>query len=237
MGARMTLEYEGDSSTGDGADVEKTADRPGQQAFYRFAHAVVCGTVAIPHKVIVVGAEKLPTSGAYVLCPSHRSMIDIPLVAFVTTRRIRFFGKTELWKHAPLGALFDFMGGIPVERGTTDRRSIQMSLAALAGGEPLCIFPEGTRRNGPVIEDVFEGAAYIALKAGVPLVPVGIGGTERIMRGTRRYRPGRVAVVVGDPIVTPNPSVKRDVVHGATERLHAGIQRCFDEAQRLAGAD
>lgn len=231
----MTLEYEGESSADD-VGVGRTADGPGQRAFYRFAHAVVCGAVAIPHQVIVVGAEKVPKSGAYVLCPSHRSMIDIPLVAFVTTRRIRFFGKTELWKYAPFGFVFDLLGGIPVERGTTDRRSIQMSLAALAGGEPLCIFPEGTRRNGPVVEDVFEGAAYIALKAGVPLVPVGIGGTERIMRAGRGYRPGRVAVVVGDPIVTPNASVKREVVHGVTEQLHDGIQRAFDEAQALTGA-
>ncbi|MCU1459289.1 MAG: putative acyltransferase [Actinomycetia bacterium] len=213
----------------------RTADKPGQRAFYRFAHALVCGVVAIPHRVIVEGADKLP-EGPYILCPSHRSMLDIPFVAFVTTRRIRFFGKTELWKYRPLGAIFDTFGGIPVERGTTDRKSIQMSLAALAGGEPLCIFPEGTRRNGPEIDEVFEGAAYIALKAGVPLVPVGIGGTERIMRGKRKYRPGRVAVVVGDPIVTPNPSVKRDVVRAVTERLHVEMQRAFDEAQALAEA-
>lgn len=229
----------GDEPADPGSNKEsavKTADRPGQRAFYRFAHAVVCGAVAIPHRVIVEGAEKLPPSGAYILCPSHRSMLDIPVIAFVTTRRIRFFGKTELWKYAPLGWVFDTLGGIPVERGTSDRRSISMSLAALAGGEPLCIFPEGTRRNGPVVDDVFEGAAYIALKAGVPLVPVGIGGTERVARATRLYRPGRVAVVVGDPIVTPNPSVKRDVVDAVTEQLHVEIQRCFDEAQRLAGA-
>lgn len=231
----MTLDHQGETSSDD-ASTEKTADRPGQRAFYRFAHALVCGAVAIPHRVFVEGAEKLPKSGAYILCPSHRSMLDIPYVAFVTTRRIRFFGKTELWKYAPFGFVFDLLGGIPVERGTADRRSIQMSLAALAGGEPLCIFPEGTRRNGPVIEGVFEGAAYIALKTGVPLVPVGIGGTERIMRGTRKYRPGRVAVVVGDPIVTPNPSVKRDVVRAVTKQLQVEIQRCFDESQRLARA-
>ncbi len=216
--------------------VTRTADKPGQRAFYRFAHAVVCGAVAIPHRVIVEGADKLPATGAYILCPSHRSMLDVPFIAFVTTRRIRFFGKTELWKFKPLGAIFDAMGGIPVERGTTDRKSIQMSLAALAGGEPLCIFPEGTRRNGPVVDGVFEGAAYIGLKAGVPLVPVGIGGTERIMRGDAKYRPGRVAIVVGDPIVTPNPTVKRDVVARVTEQLHDGIQRAFDDAEVLAGA-
>jgi 1-acyl-sn-glycerol-3-phosphate acyltransferase len=225
------------SDRADNHGVSRTADKPGQRAFYRFAHAVVCGTCAIPHEVIVQGADKLPKSGAYILCPSHRSMLDIPFVAFVTTRRIRFFGKTELWSFKPLGKVFDFLGGIPVERGTTDRKSIQMSLAALAGGEPLCIFPEGTRRNGPVVDGVYEGAAYIALKAKVPLIPVGIGGTERIMRADALYRPGKVAVVVGDPIVEPNPTVKRDVVARVTAQLAEGIQAAFDESQRLAGAE
>jgi 1-acyl-sn-glycerol-3-phosphate acyltransferase len=75
------------------------------------------------------------------------------------------------------------------------------ALEVLRAGEPLVIFPEGTRKVGPAVEDILEGAAYLALRARVPIVPLGISGAEDAMpRGAYFPRPARVAIVVGTPL-------------------------------------
>lgn len=105
---------------------------------------------------------------------------------------------------------------------------------ALEHGDPLVVFPEGTRRSGPVVEDMFEGAAYLACRAGVPLVPVGIGGSEAAMRREHRLpRPSRIRIVIGTPVypvASEGRSTSRRAVRELNERLRSELQRLFDEA-------
>jgi 1-acyl-sn-glycerol-3-phosphate acyltransferase len=103
------------------------------------------------------------------------------------------------------------------------------------------IFPEGTRQSGPKVENLFEGAAYVASKVGVPIVPVGIGGSELALRkGEKIPRPVKVTIVIGKPISPEAPSdggrTSRRAVHDLTLRVHEEIQQLFDEARELAGA-
>ena len=207
--------------------------------FYRFTRAVVLSPFKLIFRVKVVGREHVPPRGAYIVAPSHRSIFDIPIAAFVTRRRIRMMAKRELFSSALGRWLFEKLGAIEVERATTDRGALRVSKAALEAGEPLAIFPEGTRRSGPVVEDLFDGVAYLALKEDVPILPVGIGGTEQILAsGKILPRLHKVAVVVGEPIL-PTPSVagarRRSEVRQVTETLRQRLQACFTEAQRLAG--
>jgi 1-acyl-sn-glycerol-3-phosphate acyltransferase len=102
------------------------------------------------------------------------------------------------------------------------------------------MFPEGTRRSGPLVESLFDGAAYVATRAGVPIVPVGIGGSEDAMpRGARLIRPVRVTMVVGRPLY-PEPvgtgRASRRAVRLLTDRLAKELQALYDEAQAKAGA-
>ena len=102
------------------------------------------------------------------------------------------------------------------------------------------MFPEGTRRSGPVVEDLFDGPAYVAARTGVPLVPVGIGGSDEAMPvGAKFIRPHRIVLVVGEPIAPPpgdgTGRVRRRVVRELTERLRTSVQALYDEARRLAG--
>ena len=186
----------------------------------------------------VVGKEHVP-DGPFVLAPVHRSNIDTPLVASVTQRRLRYMGKDSLWKSRAVGWVFSALGAFPVKRGTADRSAMRLCVEVLARGEPLVVFPEGGRRSGPEVGPISEGAAYLALRAGVPIVPVGIGGSERAMpRGSKLLYPVRCAVVIGPPLV-PEPRdagtrAPRRAVHELTERLHDELQRLFDEAQRLS---
>jgi len=100
----------------------------------------------------------------------------------------------------------------------------------------LVLFPEGERKVGPIVQPLFDGATYIAVKAGVPIIPVGIGGSERAMpKGAKFIRPRKLHVVVGKPIqaasIAASPKDQRDAARQLTADLHAELQRLFDIAQ------
>ena len=110
--------------------------------------------------------------------------------------------------------------------------------AALVAGQPVAIFPEGTRTSGPEIAELFDGAAYLSVKLGVPIVPVGIGGSEHILpegqgvpaHPSGRGRGARAAAAAGAGRAGRGvPRLGR-----LTEELRASLQACFDDANRLA---
>ena len=209
----------------------------------RIIYTVFRGLVVLLARLVtrtkVVGAHNIPSSGAFLLAPIHRSNIDTPLAAAVTRRRMRFMGKDSLWKFAPLGWLISALGAFPVSRGTADREALKRCIAVLESGEPLVLFPEGTRQSGPVVQPLFDGAAYVAVKAGVPIIPVGIGGSEGVMpKGSRMIHPRKCVVVVGEALradIDESGRVPRSAVKDLTGVLSTELQRLFDEAQRLAG--
>jgi 1-acyl-sn-glycerol-3-phosphate acyltransferase len=238
------------------------ASRPPTRSELLLYHVLRSTAVGISRLYLpgrVVGAANLPAEGAYLLAPVHRSYIDWLIVARVTRRRrLRYIAKAELWRSKFVGRLLETCGCFPVNRSGADREALERCQAVLAGGEPLVMFPEGTRRSGPVVRDLREGVAYLALRAGVPVVPVGVGGAERVMpRGSTIPRPRRVEVVVGEPVwPPPEPAGSPEVPAGAagdevprrkrarvsrratkefSEEIAAAIQTVFDEAQRLAG--
>jgi 1-acyl-sn-glycerol-3-phosphate acyltransferase len=201
----------------------------------RFVHL----TCKLLWRIKVVHPERVPATGACVLAPSHRSYLDTPFLACVTRRRIRFMGKAELWKYGWSSKLFTALGGFPVDRTGADRAALRAAQAALEGGEPLGMFPEGTRRNGPVIEELHNGVAFLAARVGVPVVPIGIGGSETILaRGRKLPKLNRVVVIVGEPIHPPahepGASVRRGDVAALTEQLRTAVQELFDEAEAAA---
>jgi 1-acyl-sn-glycerol-3-phosphate acyltransferase len=187
----------------------------------------------------VVGKHNIPSTGAFLLAPIHRSNIDTPLAAAVTRRRLRFMGKDTIWKIKPIGWIISALGAFPVTRGTADREALKRCVAVLEAGEPLVLFPEGTRQSGPIVQPLFDGAAYVAVKAGVPIIPVGIGGSEGVMpKGSKMIYPRKCVVVVGEPILAPldaSGKVPRSAVKDVTEMLSQELQRLFNEAQSLAG--
>lgn len=211
-----------------------------QLAWWALARGVVELFCRVVWRVRIDGKEHIPTSGAFVLAPVHRSYVDTLVCGCLLRRRIRFMGKEELWAHRWSAALFDSLGGIPVRRGTPDREALRSAEDALAAGEPVVLYPEGTRQSGPVVQPLFEGAVFVAARVGVPIVPVGIGGSEWAMpKGSRGIRPVRIAAVVGEPIPPPARSesgrVPRRAVAELSDALQVDLQRLFDQARREAG--
>jgi len=209
------------------------------RAFYRFCRGAIELFARTYWRLSVEGTEHLPRGGAYIVAPVHRSNIDTPLVGCITKRRLRFMGKDSLWKGRAGARFLSALGGFPVHRGTADRDALRRSIEVVEGGEPLVLFPEGTRQSGPLVKELFEGAAYVAMRTGVPIVPVGIGGSERAMpKGSRFLRPVRIAIVVGEPIDPPLTDGRRGSRRAArelTEQLHKQLQVLFDAAQVRAG--
>jgi len=214
-----------------------------QSRMSRIFYTVVCGIIVAVcvgyTRTRIIGKQNIPTNGAYLLAPTHRSNIDIPLAAAVTSRRMRFMGKDSIWKHKRIGWVVSALGAFPVSRGTADREALKRCVAVLEHGEPLVLFPEGTRQFGPVVMPLFDGAAYIAIKAGVPIIPVGIGGSERVMpKGSKMIFPRKCVIIIGEPLwpnVDETGRVARSGVRDVTTRLSIELQRLFDEAQQLAG--
>lgn len=211
-----------------------------QLRWYWFARWVVELFCRSFWRVELVGLDHVPRSGPFVIAPVHRSNVDTLLAGCLTRRRVRFMGKDSLWRHPASAALFSSLGGFPVHRGMPDREALRTCEEALTGGEPVVLFPEGTRRSGPVVQPLLEGAAFVAARAGVPIVPVGIGGSEWAMpKGSKGLRPVKVAVVVGAPLPPPRRGeggrVSRKAVAATTAELHTTLQGLFDDALARAG--
>jgi 1-acyl-sn-glycerol-3-phosphate acyltransferase len=211
-----------------------------ERASYAFVRGLFV-VLAKPYlRLEIRGAEHVPAHGPFVLSPVHRSNLDFILASTVRRGRMRYMGKASIWKSRALGRFVSMLGAFPVHRGTADRESVRTCLAVIENGEPLVMFPEGTRRSGPEIAEIFDGTAYVAARAGVPIVPVGIGGSDEAMPvGAKMVKPRKVVLVVGPPIVPPagdgTGRVKRRVVREMTAQLQTDLQALYDEARRRAG--
>jgi 1-acyl-sn-glycerol-3-phosphate acyltransferase len=208
--------------------------------FYRFVRLLLVAYLRLVYRAKVVGREHVPANGPFILAPSHRSMLDIPVVGVISARRVHFMGKAPLFQVPVLGSLFRALGGFPVERDGSDVGPVRESLRILMAGDPLVVYPEGTRQRGREIAALQPGAAYLATKVGAPIVPVGIAGVEETFRSRRGRLPGfgRIVVVVGEPILPPSrqgSSVKRSAVDELSATLHERLQKHLDEAYVLRG--
>ncbi|MGQ0743103.1 MAG: lysophospholipid acyltransferase family protein [Acidimicrobiales bacterium] len=219
------------------------ADRPTPvPALYTVVRTLVEGINRSLWRATFSGRENVPATGAYVLAPVHRSNIDFALVSSVTHRRQRYMGKQELWNFAPLGWFISVLGAYPVRRGAADREALNDTLAMLEAGDPVVLFPEGTRRSGREVGELFEGAAFVAGRAGVPIIPVGIAGSERALpKGAKLPRPVRVHLEVGAPIDPPRPRpgstrLSRRSIQEVTATLRSELQRLYDQADVILGS-
>jgi len=159
----------------------------------------------------VKGKENLPGNGAVLIVANHMSLADPPLLGVSLGRVVMFMAKRELFKFKPFAYLIHGLGAFPVHRGQLDRNAIRQATQALAQGQALIMFPEGMRSRSGKLRAAFPGSALIALRCDVPILPVGITGTEKMKGIGWILRRPRVTVNVGHPFSLPP-------VHGALTR-------------------
>jgi len=170
------------------------------------------------------GVEKLDPRGSYVFVANHGSLMDIPAALAVLPQQFRFFAKKGLYKIPFLGSHLHRAGHLPVDHANPRNSLKSMTEGArvvAARGISMLLFPEGGR-SAEGLGAFKAGAAYIAIKAGVPIVPVAIAGMRELLPiGSAHLRSGKVTVRVGDPIVTEGLTIKdREEL---TERLYGAV--------------
>jgi len=183
----------------------------------------------------VTGRENIPKTGAVLIAPVHRSNVDFAFSVFMSRRKIFFMAKDSLYKIKPIGKFLLHLGAFPVTRDSADRDSMAASEYILQQGQALILFPEGTRKQGPVIEQLRDGAMFIASRTNSVVVPVGIGGSDKSMKpGAKFPRPVRIKIVIGKPIAPPTAEgrVSRSAISAKTEELQKALQDVYDQSLR-----
>ena len=186
----------------------------------------------------VEGHERLQVNGGVIIAPTHRSNLDGPLVGSSSHRRVRYLGKDSLFRPAAAGWAMRSLGSFPVRRGEADLDAMRVAKEMLEAGECMLVFPEGSRQEGDSIGEIYDGTAWLASKAGTPVVPVGIAGTEVAMPTGSKF-PSRVpvTVVVGEVLDPPKAAdgerVKRSDLKEWTEQLRLRLHECQPRAREL----
>jgi len=187
----------------------------------RWLYALVRGMVAplfrVYFRMHISGADCIPSEGAAIVAPNHKSFWDSFFIGVCTRRHVRFMAKTELIE-ARYGRLLVRLGAFPVRRGESDADALETARTVLRQGGPLALFPEGTRIRDPdELGHPKRGAGRLALEEGAPIVPAAITGSEALFAGPFP-KPRRVqvafapAIEVGELAVTPEGAA--EVVEG-----------------------
>jgi 1-acyl-sn-glycerol-3-phosphate acyltransferase len=180
-------------------------------------------------RVRVEGLEKLDPNAVYVFVANHASLMDIPAFLAYLPYQFRFFAKLVLYRIPFIGTHLKRAGHLPV-----DRSSARASLKSMTEGARIIsnrkvsvlLFPEGGRCPKG-LREFKEGAAYIAIKAGVPVVPMAlVGMREKLPMGSIHLRSGRVALRIGKPIDTAGMDVKDRIE--LTQRLYKEISHMLE---------
>ena len=157
----------------------------GDRWFYRTVRVVSGLTLCATYRLSCEGAENLPASGGALIAANHKSELDPFFVGHAFPRPVRYFAKSELFRNGALRWAVTELGAIPVRRGESDRTALEAALAALAAGEALIIYPEGTRMRDDAVHEFQPGVGMLALRSGVPVIPVGLKGSGEVVRNGR----------------------------------------------------
>jgi 1-acyl-sn-glycerol-3-phosphate acyltransferase len=186
----------------------------------------------------IEGRDHEPGTGPLIVAGNHASLLDPPLVGMCLRRQGAYMAKDELFSVPLLGAWLRSIGSFPVRRGTADRQAIRRSLELLQRGGVLVIFPEGTRSTDGRLRDPEPGAAMLALRTGVRVLPAAVVNSHRILpKGARWPRFEQVTVRFGPVLDVPKIEGRLD--HATMEswgrRIMAEIEQMLPADQRPAG--
>ena len=227
----------GKSASGLRERVQRIYNYKSSRWVYRTARRVIILVMFPYFRLRSRGTDNLDIEGAVILAPVHRSNFDAPLMGGLASRPFRSLAKEQLFSNWILAWFMASLGAFPVNRNKIDRNALRVAEQTLQEGKQLLVFPEGTRQKGPRVVGVFDGVAYLASKTGASIVPVGIAGTEKIMRKSK-FLPGRprVAAVFGVPMHVEKRRMRHLELKSLSDDLKQRLQVAFDEAQVLTQA-
>ena len=203
-------------------------DRDGRTQ-HRFAQIwswLILHTIGSPARVI--GMDKIDLSRPHVFVANHSSALDIPVVYTSIPRQFRIVAKEELFRYPFMGWHLRRSGQVPIAPGAklSSMRSLLRAVPGLQAGIPLVVFPEGGRSADGRIQPFMSGAAYIAIKAQIDIVPMAIVGTyEALPMNHFHIRPGKIKLVVGDSV--PTAGLTLHDADNVTQQIQRAVQSLY----------
>jgi 1-acyl-sn-glycerol-3-phosphate acyltransferase len=170
----------------------------------------------ITSRIRLRGLYNVPKKGAFIVASNHLSWTDIPLIPFHLPRKVIYMAKEEYFS-SRLAWLVRLMGAFPVKRGEGDRQALRAGEEQLKKGNILVMFPEGTRSRTRTLAKAHAGMGMVALRSGVPVVPVAIWGSENVLKKFG----APVTISFGEPMVlTPKgKKITREDIDEATDKV------------------
>lgn len=155
------------------------------------------------HQFKIEGLQNIPKNHAFILACNHLSFFDPPAIGCKIPRNLHYFARENLFR-GPMGLLIRKLNSIPVNRKQLDIKTLRSVLKVLEGGEPILVFPEGTRSEGGSLQKAQSGLGFLALKSGAPIVPARIIGSDKALsKGMKIPRFGqKISLRIGK-IFTP----------------------------------
>ncbi|MBA4602876.1 lysophospholipid acyltransferase family protein [Thermoactinomyces mirandus] len=184
------------------------------------------------HRIQVSGKDLVPTEKAFILVGNHVSYLDPFYISAMLERRIHFMAKAEAFRPLLFRLFLRFAEAFPVSRGKTDLNSIRTAMSYLKQGEAVGIFPEGKIKGDNSFEELKQGAAYLAVRARCPIIPVFIDGTEKALpSGSFWIRPVPVSIRIGRPIFPSEKGKSKENQSDLSRRIQQALLALKEQAQ------
>jgi 1-acyl-sn-glycerol-3-phosphate acyltransferase len=173
------------------------------RGWYRVVRSIIRFVLWLLARMEIEGLEHIPARGPYLMVTNHLHWLDPPVLAVAYPHRPYIFVAGKWARHWFYGPFFRSLDGIFVKRGEVDRKALRQALAVLEGGGVLGMAPEGTRSKTGAMQQGRSGAAYMAYRASVSLLPVVLTGQEKVFPSLQRFRRATVRVAFGPPFDPP----------------------------------
>lgn len=200
-------------------------DRSGRAQHFIARLWARASVLASGSRLIIRGEENLRKHPVAVLAANHTSYMDTPVIFSALPFQFRILAKAELWKLPFIGWYLNRSGQIPIDttNAHTTLSSLGAGVKALRAGMPLFVFPEGSRTPDGDLQSFLSGAAFLAIRAQVPLVPIALTGVYDLLPiHTRHFFPGPLTLTVGEPIPTAGLHLRQ--ADELTQRLRSAIR-------------
>jgi len=210
---------------------------PARRAFRIFAHALLKLIAKICLKVSSEGMENFPHKGPLLVVINHLGDADVPAIISVLPFSPDALGKIELFDYPILGKLMDWYGVIWLHRGRADTRALRATLDGLAEGRIIVIAPEGRYSLTGALEAGNGGAAFLAYKSGVMVLPITVTGTEKenVYGSMKKFKRAQVNIRVGKMFkLAGQPDSRQEAVDLGTHQIMQALADLLPEKYKGA---
>lgn len=205
-----------------------------RRLFRQFIHFLMRLLIVTLTRPTVTGLDNFPKKGPALVVINHLGDADVVLVGAYTPIMFDGMGKIELRDHWFAGPIMRAYGIIWVHRGRPDRKAIRAALDGLAEGRIVGLAPEGRQSVTGGLEDGNEGAAFLALKSGAPIVPIGMTGTENenLFGHLKRFQRAQVSLKVGKPFFLREQVDRQEMLRDGTRQIMESLAELLPESYR-----